>query len=222
MATSTAIIAAGALGAGASIYAGQTAADAQTNAANQQAAMQQKMLDLQKPYIQAGYGALPELQKNVGDYTTSPLYQLQKEQGVAGIRKAYGARGMANSPEAVAAESSFGKQLIASEADKKYGRLTDMVKIGQMQAGTTGQQQLASQQAVGGYLTGAGQAQAQGIGGAGSALMGAGQGYMMNQMWQQYMNQQQPTFSANNYSAPMGQGAYNPNLYQGWLGNTNL
>lgn len=193
MTIGTAIALSSVVGAGASIYAGSQAAKAQTHAADQQTDMQQKILDMQKPYIQAGYAALPELEKNIGDYTTSPLYQLQKEQGISSIRGAYGARGMANSPEAIAAEASFGRQLSATEADKKYGRLTDMVKIGQGQAGTTGGQQLQSQQTVGGYLTGAGQAQAQGIGGAGSALMGGAQGYMMNQMWQQYMKQQQPT-----------------------------
>lgn len=73
--TATAIVGAGALGAGASIYGANSAAGAESNAANQanatQLAMFNQIQGLESPYVQSGYGATNTLNYLLGLPTVS-------------------------------------------------------------------------------------------------------------------------------------------------------
>jgi hypothetical protein len=124
----TAIVAAGAAGAGASIWGANTAANAQTSAANAAIANQKQMYgnnqQILSPFISGGASAIPQLQAlldpNGGGTLQSllgltapgpnqnatlaqtPGYQFSLQQGQMGVNNALAARGLGGSGGAVA------------------------------------------------------------------------------------------------------------------------
>jgi hypothetical protein len=201
------ILGSGILGAGSSIFGASEQADATSQAAQTQSDMTkygidmqdkefQQMLGLMNPFIQAGTGALPTLQKFASsDYTQNPLYQQQVKEGTSALRKAYAARGKVQSPEAMNAEGNLVNSLGSQYANQVYNYNIDLAKIGQQQAGTAGQMgmNMAGQQAgmfanLGNSLAQMqlqqGQTQAGMWGDIGSSLMGMGKGYMNYKMFQ--------------------------------------
>ena len=137
---------AGVVGAGASIFGAEEQASATRDASDAMAAatkygadiqkeMFEEVLNIQRPYMEAGYGALDKLKTTAFDLESSPLYQLQRQEGTRAIQRAFGSRGKSQSPEAMFAESDFAAKLAAGETDKMYGRLLDLAKIGTGSAG---------------------------------------------------------------------------------------
>src|SRR3990167_3738316 len=98
IATGTAILAAGLAGAGAVVYSSSKAASASSKAASKAAKTEIDMFNeqmrLMEPYREAGYKALPELEKMAYDYSASPLYKFQLEEGTRALNRQLAARGI--------------------------------------------------------------------------------------------------------------------------------
>ena len=185
-----AIVGAGVLGAGASIYGANKQSKAANNAANlQMQQYQQTRADL-APYREAGAMALPGIQRLLGlgpegsagiqaQLESLPGYQFTRDQGIKGITNTLSARGLS-----APTSGAFGKGLarfVTGLADQTYGsQLERLMGLGNMGASAATQGgQIGGNAAAGaaGNIVGAGNAQAAGALGAASNLGGALMGY---------------------------------------------
>ena len=194
----TAIVGAGVLGAGATIYGAQTAAGAQTNAANASiAAQQQQQATIRAdllPYNTAGQGALTQLQAN--NYYTAPItmdeatlqntpgYQFNLTQGLKATQNSAAARGLGVSGAALKGAAAFATGLADNTYQNQfnnantnntnaYNRLAGIVNTGEnagAQTGILGQQNANS---ISTANTQAGTAQAAAANASGGAVSNA-------------------------------------------------
>ena len=191
----------------ASYASASTAANATTYAADQQTAMQNKMLALQKPFVTAGQGALDKLSSYSGDYRDSPLYKYQVQEGTSAARKAYAARGMANSPAAAEAETKVTESIGATESDKVYTRAQNLATMGASTSVSAGSQQLNSQSTTGQMISTAGTQSASGIAGVGGSLMGGMQAYNQQSNYEKWLNQGKTSSSVGTPTATSSSGS---------------
>lgn len=147
-------------------------ADASRKASNTQAdsvretnALQKQMFDLtredQKPYREAGYGALEQIQnllKNPNSITSEPGYQFGMDQGTRALNSGAAARGMTYSGAAGKALTRYGQDYAGTKLDQSYNRLASLAGLGQIGANGQNNQNFASQ--VGNNLTGLANAKA--------------------------------------------------------------
>lgn len=159
----TAIVGAGVLGAGATIYASGKAGNAQTNAANssiaaQQAQYQQTRTDL-LPYQQQGQDAATQLK--AANYYTDPIkmdqttleatpgYKFNLTQGLKATQNSAAARGLGNSGAALKGAAAFATGLADNTYQNQfnnantnntnaYNRLKGLVDTGEGAAAQTG------------------------------------------------------------------------------------
>lgn len=151
----TAVVGAGVLGAGASIYAANTAASAQKKAAQQATTVEQNAINQtqanEQPFINAGQSALGQLQTLTGtnpggNPLTAPLtapfqptqaqleatpgYQFTLGQGLKSTQNSYAAQGLANSGSALKGAAQFATGLADTTYQQQFGNyLTQNAQI---------------------------------------------------------------------------------------------
>jgi hypothetical protein len=150
--------------------AANKAANAQKNAA--QAAIQQSEQNYQRtaanlnPYIDAGSSALAQMQKlNSGDYSSfkeSPDYQFSLNQGLQGLDRSAAARGSLYSGGHSADVLNYAQGLASQNYNGYYNKLAGLAQTGYGASSNLGSVGTGNAAAIGGYLTNAGNAQANG------------------------------------------------------------
>lgn len=195
----TAVIGAGVLGAGASIYGANKAADAQTAAADKagniaQQQYQQTRSDLE-PYRNIGNTAASELTTRLKDLTSpisidpnqleqSDYYKFASTQGQKAVTNAAAARGLGSSGAALKGAASFAKGLATdtyktafdmanTNQTNAYTRLKGLVDTGQNAAAQTGSAGTSAANTAANAAIGAGNAQAAASNATGNAISNA-------------------------------------------------
>jgi hypothetical protein len=117
------------------------AMDAQANAAYLSNQTQKEMFDKQqenaKPWMDAGLGALSQLQDPnlLNNYQGDPGYQFRLDQGNNQINAAAAARGLGNSGATMKALTKYGQDFASNEYNnaynRTYGRLSQIAGFGQ-------------------------------------------------------------------------------------------
>lgn len=112
--------------------AAKDAANATKDASNKSIALQremwQKSLDLNKPFYDAGVGALGQLQAlrapsmDIGNFKASPDYNFRLQQGQNQILSGAGAQGMRLSGATLKALNDYGQNTASQEYSSWYGR----------------------------------------------------------------------------------------------------
>lgn len=142
----TAVVAAGALGAGAALYSSSQASKAQQNATNAADSTQLSMYDQTRtdnaPALSARNDALSKLEQllgvggnpsapgygsqagpiNPGDVSADPGYQFGLQQGQQALRSSETARGMSDSGAALKAASQYGTDYATTKYDDAFNR----------------------------------------------------------------------------------------------------
>lgn len=192
----TAVIGAGVLGAGASIYGANKAADAQTAAADKASSIaqqqyQQTRADL-SPYRDIGSLGASELTKRLSELTSpitvdpnqleqSDYYKFASTQGQKAVTNAAAARGLGSSGAALKGAASFAKGLATdtyktawdmenTNRTNAYSRLKGLVDTGQSAAAQTGSAGSSAASTSAGAAIGAGNAQAAAANATGSSI----------------------------------------------------
>ena len=190
VATTTAILAGSAIvGAGASIYSSNKAADAQKKAAAQGVAAQRDMYDQTRgdlqPYRDQGeqstalmgdlYGFNgPEKQAAARQrFQSDPGYEFQRSEGLRAVEGSAAARGSALSGGAMKALQSYGTGLADQSYGNWYQRLANMQGIGQNAASQTGNLGANTANNISNLYGQSGAAQAGGYLAAGNAITGS-------------------------------------------------
>jgi hypothetical protein len=187
------IVGVGAIAGGAMAYAGaKSQQKAAREAANVQAAAGreaiaansenfQQMKAMVQPYYTAGYDTLqsqldllgengPEAQQKAIAYIASdPMAQAMAQQGEQGILQNASATGGLRGGNIQAALAQFRPQLLQSMINDRYSKLQGITQLGQAAAAQQASAQLNYGQQTSNLLTGIGNAQAQGLIGAGAA-----------------------------------------------------
>ena len=206
----TAVIGAGVLGAGATIFGANKAADTQSKNADRVAAMQQQQYaqtreDL-SPYRAIGGDASGRLTSRLSELTTpisvdpnvlnqSDYYKFASTQGQKAVQNSAAARGLGSSGAALKGAAAFAKGLATDtyktsfdmaniNQTNAYSRLKALVDTGQSASAQTGSAGQAAAQAAGTALTGGANAQAAAANATGGALSGLANnigGYAMYQ-----------------------------------------
>ncbi len=192
----TAVIGAGVLGAGASIYGANKAAEAQTNAADKAAALQQQQYQTTRadlsPYRDAGATATTQLTGRLSELTSpisidpnmlenSDYYKFASTQGQKGVTNSAAARGLATSGAALKGAAAFAKGLATdtyktafdmenTNKTNAYTRLKGLVDTGENAAAQTGALGEKAAYNTGAAYTSAGNAQAAADNKVGSSL----------------------------------------------------
>lgn len=192
----TAVIGAGVLGAGATIYGANKASDAQTTAANDALENSENQFDTTNtnlaPYRAIGGQAATQLGTQLSDLTTpitmdqstleaTPGYQFDLTQGLKANSNSAAARGLATSGAALKGASTFATGLADSTYQSQFNnantnqtnafnRLSSLVNTGENAAATTGALGQAATTTQNSAITGAGNAQAAGANATGGAL----------------------------------------------------
>lgn len=192
----TAIIGAGALGAGATIFASSKAADAQTNAANKGIAAQQQMYGTTRadlaPFREIGEQAATDLSSRLDELTApielsqqwlegTPGYKFIRDQGLKATQNAAAARGLGVSGAALKgaanfatglADNTYKTQFDVARANKTdaYNRLKALVDSGGNAAAQTGDIGAQTATQIGNLSVGAGNAAANAYNAAGTAV----------------------------------------------------
>ncbi len=195
-----ATIGAGVLGAGASIFGANTAADAQAKAAQQASDTQMNMFNQQKsllsPYVAQGNAANDALSSQLPDLTSpikmdeatlqqTPGYQFNLSQGLKSVQNSAAARGLGVSGAALKGAASYSTGLADSTYQNQfnnawtnktnsYNMLMGPAQLGENAAAQTGSYgtQIAGAQAN--NLIGAGNAQASADMAIGKSIGGIG------------------------------------------------
>jgi hypothetical protein len=187
------IVGVGAVAAGAMSYVGakgqqkaaREAANAQAAAGREAIAANaenfQQMKAMVQPYYTAGYDTLqsqldllgengPEAQQKAIAYIASdPMAQAMAQQGEQGILQNASATGGLRGGNVQAALAQFRPQLLQSMINDRYSKLQGITQLGQAAAAQQASSQLNYGQQTSNLLTGIGNAQAQGLIGAGAA-----------------------------------------------------
>lgn len=106
----------------------------------------------------------------------SPLFQFQSEMGSRNINRELASRGLFNSGAGLETLQRFNNQLVGEEADRLFGRLSDVTKMGQASAAGMAQVTNQTGNQVAGIQANAGVAQGNAIANQYNAIGGAGQG----------------------------------------------
>lgn len=197
----TAIIGAGALAAGSTIYASSKASEAQTNAATTAANTALNTYGQTKttlaPFVQGGTDALQQLKDN--NYYTAPIdvtadlndpnsvaakaYDFTKTQGLKAVQNSAAARGLGVSGAALKGAANFTTGLADNtytnlfnlentNQTNAYNRLKALVDTGENAGAQTGSIGNSAATTAAGAQIGAGNAQAAGINAVGGAVSG--------------------------------------------------
>lgn len=192
----TAVIGAGVLSAGASIYGANKAADAQTAAADKGIANSKAMYDTTRgdlsPYRDIGSVASGQLTSKLSDLTTpinvnpddflnSEQYKFQSTQGQKAVTNSAAARGLASSGAALKGAATFSNGLTSTNWQQNfnnqntnqtnaYTRLKGLVDTGENAAAQTGVLGNAAVTQQNSAIAGAGNAQAAAANATGGAL----------------------------------------------------
>lgn len=192
----TAVIGAGVLGAGATIYASGKASDAQKDAANAGIDATTRMYNQTRsdltPYRTAGEGALTTLNEKL-PYLTSPIeltqdwlestpgYKFTRDQGLKATQNSAAARGLGVSGAALKGAANFATGLAdntyKTQVDVEnlnrtntYNRLKSLVDTGQSAAAQTSSAGTSAGKDIASLNVGAGNAAAAGYNAAGGAV----------------------------------------------------
>jgi hypothetical protein len=194
----TAIVGSAVVGAGASIYGANKAADAQTNAANQAAQIQKDQYAQTRgdlaPYRDLGNQSAANLSANIGQYIApismdqatleaTPGYKFNLDQGLRAAQNSAAARGLGTSGAALKGASTFATGLADSTYQNQFNnavtnqtnafnRLKGLVDTGAGAAGATSAAGLASATNQGSAIVGAGVAQGAAYNNEGKAVSG--------------------------------------------------
>lgn len=209
-----AVLGAGVIGAGATMYGASKAAGAQSDAAAAAAAQQQAMYNQTRkdslPFMQAGQNAtnmltaqLPSLTKQFemsqSNLEATPGYQFTLGQGLKATQNSAAARGLGISGAAMKgaaayatglADQTYQTQFNMDQVGKTntYNKLFGVSQLGANSAAGVGSNGLMTAAQVGNSITGAGNAQASAYMAGANALGGAANGmanyYMQNQLMQ--------------------------------------
>jgi hypothetical protein len=227
-----AVVAAGALGAGASIYSGNKQAGAANNAANNQMGMFQQTQQNLQPWMNQGQTSLEQLGRMTGphgqfmqpfgmqQFQQSPSYQFNLQQGQQAIDKAANARGNYYAPQTLQDISKFTQGVAGNDFNNAYNQYmgTQQQEFNMLNSLSSGGQNAAAGiggfgsnavQSAGQFQTSGAAAQGAGVMGASNAIAGgglglAGYGAYLNQLQSpQYM---QGLYSGGNNSY----GTYDP------------
>ena len=142
-----AVAAAGALSAGASIYAAHSASSAASHAADENNALQTQIYNsnkgLEQPYIQGGNKAETALQGFLGlggdpaasqralnDYLGSTGYQFNRQQGLDAVTQSKAAAGLLGSGATLKALDDYGTGLADQYGQQYVGNLQDLAHTG--------------------------------------------------------------------------------------------
>lgn len=128
-----AIAGAAIVGAGASIFGANKAADAQKSAAKKAAKIQQNALNQQlkltKPYVEAGQTALKEYEKlapyqpfGMEQFQADPGYQFRMSEGVKALERSAAARGLLSSGTTLKGITQYGQNLASAEYENAFSR----------------------------------------------------------------------------------------------------
>lgn len=171
--------------------ASKKAANAQSRAADQQAAVQREIYqDTKKrfePYEQAGGQGLAaymhemglgEAPEGYGGFTATPGYDFRVQQGQDSVNALAGARGGLMSGRTLSDLTRFGQGIAADEYGSYMGRLAGLTDMGQASAGNQAQAGNAYAAGMSNALAQKGNAQAAGYAGMANAIQG-GIGNMM-------------------------------------------
>lgn len=97
-------------------------------------ALQKYMFDLQRsdlgPQREALYRLLPQAEQMATDYTASPLFKLQMNEGTQALDRLASSRGLYGSGAALENQRKFIEGLTAREAENKWGRLANLITGG--------------------------------------------------------------------------------------------
>lgn len=193
----TAIVGAGALGAGASIYGANKGANAQTNASNQAISAQRGMFDVTQqnlqPFIQGGASAIPQQQdilKTLQQLTTPgasmtetlnqlPGFKFAQDWGQKAIQNLGTTRGLGGNVLTAGADYATGKAQqgwgsLVSALQGTAGSVQGLINSGANAAGGLATNATATGGQIGGNLVGIGNAQAGAATATGSAIGGLG------------------------------------------------
>jgi hypothetical protein len=194
----TAVIGAGVLGAGATIYGASKAADAQTSAANTAANTQLSMYNTTNsnlaPYRAIGGQAATQLSGSLASLTSpitmdestlenTPGYQFNLTQGLKATQNSAAARGLGTSGAALKGASTFATGLADSTYQNQFSnavtnqtnafnRLSTLVNTGENAGAQTGAAGTAAASGAAGAQIGAGNAAAAASNATGGALSG--------------------------------------------------
>jgi len=214
------------IGAGASIFGGNKAADEQKKASKKAAKLQKQalaqQLALTKPYVEAGTNALAEYQKmapyedfGMKQFEADPGYNFRMAEGMKALERSAAARGLLQSGGTLKGIQQYGQNLASSEYENAFSRYLTQREArmdpyrylsGQGQAAAVGQAAnvgstgaaLADIAAQRGNVQAA---QAAGTAGAfGNALGSVAQGigsYYANQPYMNYLSSITPTYNVN-------------------------
>lgn len=182
-----------------SYKASQDAAEAQSDAADQQVYEQRRQFDLirkdQKPYRQAGDFALGEMQNMLsGDYNLkeTPGYEFRFQEGMDAMTNNLAATGNRISGRAMKEAQRFGQGMASQEFGNRYNRLAGLAGTGQTSVQATGQAGMQAAGNISNALGQAGAAEAQGIrgayGGMNQAIQGGIGNYLSYRQNQQLLN----------------------------------
>ena len=198
----TAVIGAGVLGAGATIWGANKAADAQTAAAQQAANTSLSMYNTTRgdlsPYRQIGQTASDQLTSRIGELTSpitmdqatlekTPGYQFNLTQGQRAVTNSAAARGLVSSGAALKGAATFATGLADSTYQQQfnnaqtnqanaYNRLKALVDTGENASAQTGTAGTAAANTAAGAQIGAGNAQAAGANATGGAIANTANG----------------------------------------------
>jgi hypothetical protein len=195
----TAVIGAGVLGAGATIYGANEAAQAQTNAAqtaaNTSLSMYNQTNSNLSPYRDIGGVAAGQLTSRLSDLTSpivmdeatlqnTPGYQFNLTQGLKATQNSAAARGLGSSGAALKGAATFATGLADSTYQNQfnnantnqtnaYNRLSGLVNTGENAAAQTGVAGTAAANTAANAQIGAGNAQAAAANATGGAISNA-------------------------------------------------
>ena len=121
------------IGAGASIFGGNKAADEQKKAAKKAAKLQKQVLAQQlaltKPYVEAGKNALAEYQKlapyedfGMKQFQADPGYNFRMAEGLKGLERSASARGLLQSGGTLKGIQQYGQNIASDEYQNAFNR----------------------------------------------------------------------------------------------------
>lgn len=163
-----------------SAYSANKSAKAQGKGGDAAIAEQRRQYDQtredQLPWLQAGQGALTQLQKlNAGDFSgfkDSPDYQFAYDQGMQALDRSAASRGNLFSGGQQADLMKFGQGLATQNYGNYYNRLASMAGVGQTAATNLGQFGQNAASNIGNLQMANGQARASTYGAYGHGLAG--------------------------------------------------
>lgn len=202
------------------------AAQTQSQAADQSAALQERMFNenvaRQKPFYEAGVNALPELVQaskytpfSMAQFQADPGYQFRLSEGTKALERSAAARGGLISGGALKAAQRYGQDMGSQEYTNAFNRyqqerqarlgpLQSLTGMSQTTANTIGAagQNMAGN--VGEAYMGGANARASGYIGAGNAIAGGASNYLGYQQQQQQQNTLNDYLRQRAYADPSG------------------